>query len=74
MKVLNQGFYICYLVQFWKKIIRNALILINFNSKVNAMALTYAAKLGLQVQKTNICNQKIVSFLLETYGMIIAIF
>ena len=38
------------------------------------MTLAYLAQLGLKVQKTNVGAQKIDGFLLETYGMVIAVF
>ena len=43
-------------------------------SKVNAMNLAYAKKLGLKTWKTNIEAQKIEGFTLETFGMVIADF
>ena len=48
--------------------------LVDLGSKVNAMTLTYAAKLGLKVQKTDIGAQKIDGSTLETFGMILADF
>lgn len=50
------------------------LALIDSDSKINAINPTYAAKLSLQVQKTNVGSQKIDVFYLETYIIIIAVF
>ena len=69
--IVNPVLYIHYPAQFWKdkKVIR---ALIDFGSKVNAITLAYASKLGFQVQKTDIGAQKIDGSLLWTFGMVIA--
>ena len=48
--------------------------LINFGNKINAMTPSYAKKLGLRTQKTDIKAQKIDGSLLKTYEMVIAVF
>ena len=48
--------------------------MLDSSSKVNAINLDYAWKLGLKIQKTNLVAQKIDSFTLETFGMVIADF
>ena len=48
--------------------------LVDSGSEVNAITPTYAAKLRLKVQKTNIEAQKIDGSTLETFGMILADF
>ena len=49
-------------------------VLLNSNSKVNAMSPAYAKKLGLKTQKTNVKAQKIDGSALEIFGMVIADF
>lgn len=62
--------YIWYSVQFLEKDQANKLkTLIDFGSGVNALTLTYVAKLGLAIKKTSVRAQKIDSSLLETFGM-----
>ena len=46
--------------------------LIDLNSKVNTMTLIYAKQLCLQVQKTDVGDQKIDGSLLRTFKMVIA--
>ena len=48
--------------------------LVDSGSEVNTMTPAYAAKLDLQVQKTNIRAQKIDGSTLETFGMVLADF
>ena len=48
--------------------------LVNLSSEVNAMTPTYAAKLGFKVRKTDIKAQKIDSFILKTFGIVLADF
>lgn len=48
--------------------------LINSSSEVNAMTLTYTAKLDLKVWHINVKTQKIEGFTLEIFGMVLAIF
>ena len=43
-------------------------------SKLNAMTLTYAAKLGLKVRKIDIGAQKIDGSTLEIFGIVLAEF
>ena len=61
-------------MQFGKDKGKNVLALLDFESEVNAMTPAYAAQLGLKVQKTDICAQKIDRSSLATYGMVIAAF
>ena len=46
--------------------------MLNSGSEVNAMSPTYAKRLGLKTQKTNVGAQKIDGSILETFGMVIA--
>ena len=62
-----------YIVQFKRDTIE-VQALIDLRSEVNAMAPTYAKKLCLWLQKTNIGVQKINRSTLETYDMVIADF
>ena len=48
--------------------------LVDSGSEVNAITPVYAAKLGLQVRRTDIGAQKIDSSTLETFGMVLADF
>ena len=48
--------------------------MLNSGSKVNAMSLTYAKRLGLKIRKTNVGAQKINGSTLETFEMVIADF
>ena len=73
--VLDQVYYIFYLMQFVKnKDENNILALIDSSSILNAMTSTYAAKLDFKVKKANISIQKIDSFLLEIYDMVMPAF
>ena len=48
--------------------------LFNLGSKVNAVHLTLAKKLGLPIKPTNVRAQKIHGSTLDTYGMVVAAF
>ena len=50
------------------------LTLFDSGSKVNAMHPTFAERLGIVVQTTNVSAQKIDGTTLETYGMVVAAF
>lgn len=50
------------------------LVLIDYKTKVNVIKSAYAAKLSLQVLKTDIVAQKINNSFLEIYGIDIAAF
>lgn len=50
---------------------REIMALIDFQSDKNAINLIYTAKQYLQVQKINVGAEKIDSFSLKTYNMII---
>lgn len=69
--VLKRVFYIYYPIQFQKNKMQ---VLINLGNKVNAMILTYAAKLNLQVCSTNIKAQKIDSSILKMFEIILTSF
>lgn len=49
-------------------------VLINSSSEINAIILTYIAKLGLKVGKTNIKAQKIDDSTLNTFKMVLVNF
>ena len=68
--ILDRVPYIHYPVQFrkYKEVIR---ALIGSGSKVNAIALAYASKLGLWIQVTDVKAQKIDGSLLQTFQIII---
>ena len=74
MRVLHWISCFCYPVQFWKHKSKDVLAFLNFRSELNEMTLAYAVQLGFKVQKIDVDAQKIDGFLLETYGMVIAIF
>ena len=59
IKVQDKVPCICYSVKFRKDKGKNVLALLNSASKVNAMALVYAAHLGLKVRMTDLGVQKI---------------
>ena len=59
---------------YFQKNLRETRMLINSGSKVNAMTLVYAAKLGLKVRKINIKPQKIDGSILDTFGIVLADF
>ena len=61
-----------YPVQFQKDKKAIIWVLIDSDSKVNAMTLAYAKQLGLQVQTTDVWAQKIDNSLLRTFEMVIA--
>ena len=70
-KVVIRVLCIHYPVRFQEEQVR---ALLNGNSKVNAINLDYAWKLGLKIQRTNIGAQKIDCSALKTFGMVIADF
>ena len=72
--ILDQVDYIHYPVQFRKNKKATIQALINFNSEVNAMTLTYRAKLGLKVCSTTVGAHKIHNSSFRTFGMVIASF
>ena len=57
-----------YLVQFQEKQVK---ALLDSGSKVSAMNPVFARKLGFKTRKTNVGVQKIDSFALKTFGMVI---
>ena len=61
-----------YPVPFWKDKGATSRALIDLGSKVIAMTLAYAKKLGFQVRKTDFRAQKIDGSLLWTFRMVIA--
>ena len=71
--ILDQIFYPHYLMQFCKDK-KTIWALINSDSEVNTIILTYAAKLGLKVCSTNVGAYKIDGSLFKTFGMVIADF
>ena len=74
MGVLDKVFCICYPVQFCKDKSKDVLSLLDCESEVNAIALAYAAHLGLTMRATDGSVQKIDRFLPTTYGIIIVTF
>ena len=48
--------------------------LLNLDSEVNTIHLAFAKKLGFVVQSTNIDAQKFNGIILETYGIVVAVF
>ena len=71
-EVLQKVSSIWYPVQFSSNPEVHALL--DSRSEVNAMTPTYAAKLGLITQKTDIDTEKIDGLALKIYGMVIASF
>ena len=61
-----------YPIQFQRDQAGEVRALIDSDSKVNAMTLAFAARLGLSVRPTGIGAQKIDGSALRTYGMAIA--
>ena len=59
---------------YFQKDLRGTRALINLGSKVNAMTPTYAAKLGLGVQETDIGAQKIDGSIFNTFEIVLADF
>ena len=62
-----------YLLCFWKDI-ASVRAFIDSDSKVNAMILAYASKLGFKIQHTDVEAQKIDSSSLEIFKMVLASF
>lgn len=74
MIILERVPYIHYLVQFRngsKKVTR---VLINSDSEANAMTQAYIKQLGLWIWQTNVEAQKIYSFFLKTFEIVIVKF
>ena len=64
-----------YLVQFKKNTSKAQVqALINSESEVNAIYLAFAKQLGLSIRPTHVRVQKIDSTMLDTYGMVVAVF
>lgn len=61
-------------MQFQKNKGKHILALINFDNKINAMTLTYAAKLGFKMRKIEVDVQKIDGLLLKIYNIVIPTF
>lgn len=69
---LQYTFCIRYLVQFQENL--ELQIEINSDNEINAITLTYAARLGLFIWKTNVGAQKIDKLTLVMYNIVIAQF
>lgn len=69
--VLDQVFYIYYLIQFKKNKIQAP---INSNSKINAMIPAYSSKLNLKIYCINIKAQKIDGSIFEIFKIFLASF
>lgn len=69
--VLEKVSYVHHPIRFKKNKVR---ALINLNSKVNAMTLTYIAKLAFKIRLIDVGAQKIYGSNLEIFIMLIAIF
>ena len=69
--VLDQFFYICYLIQFKKNKVQ---ALINFGNKVNVITLEYILQLRPKVCFTKIGMQKIDIAIFEIFKMVLASF
>ena len=65
--------YVYYPFRFWKD---TAIVTaqIDLGSEVNAMTPAYTSKLGLRVRHTDVRAQKIDSFTLQLFGMVLANF
>ena len=73
--VLERVFCIHYLVQFKKDANETRVqALINLESEVNAIYITFVKELGLLIRPIDIGAQKIESSTLDTYGMVVAAF
>ena len=62
-----------YPLRFWKNT-ADIRALIDSDSEVNAMTPAYTSKLGLRVRHTDVRAQKIDSFTLQLFGMVLANF
>lgn len=51
---------------------KKSLDLINFNSKINIITLRYVLKLSLKVRLTNVKEQKIDGFTIQTFEIVLA--
>lgn len=60
-----------YLIKFQKK---TAQAFIEFGNKNNIMSLIYLKSLRLCIKKTNVKAQKIESFILRTYKIVLTVF
>ena len=65
---------ISYLLHFQNNNQNKMQTLINSSSKVNAITLAYAVKLGFRVRRTNVEAQKIDNSTLKTFEMVQASF
>lgn len=64
----NPIYFICYLILFQKDIKKkDMMVLIDSKKKVNTINPSYAAKLGLWVQKTDISGSKNWYFLFKDF-------
>lgn len=68
---LQRVLCIHYPIQFNRFFIKT---LIDSDSKINAMQLSFTRKLGFHICKTNMDPQKIDSSRLETFGIVIVLF
>lgn len=71
--ILKKILYIHHLLYFQKKIVKIK-TLINFGSKINTITSIYISKLDFQVYQTNIEVQKINSFTLKTFEIVLTSF
>lgn len=62
-----------YLIIFRKKSVP-VLALFNLGNKVNAIHQTFAQELRLPIKLTDIIAKKINSTMLDTYGIVVAVF
>lgn len=70
--VLKNKPYTYYLLYFRKNKKNEMRALINTNIEVNAMTLTYAANLGLNICYRKVGAQNINDSLFKTFGMVLA--
>lgn len=73
LRLLDWVLCIYYPLCFWKNIAR-VKALIDSSSKVNAITLGYFLKLGLKIYHIDVKAQKIDSFILKTFEIILASF
>ena len=69
--VLDQIFYIYYLIQFKKNKVQ---ALIDFGNKVNIMTPKYVSKLDLKICLSNVKVQKIDGFIVNIFKIVLASF
>lgn len=72
--VLKQLPCIYYLLRFYKNQKSDVQALIDFSSKVNAITLAYALKLGFRTCHTDVRAQKIYGSIFEMFRMVLASF